>query len=366
MSNQFNLQDYVSNGIESVMKGIMKASFKNPKETAFVVKFALAIKEAQNKRKIIEKKGQSIPAFLIASIASSCNLFCAGCYARANNSCGDESSKEDMTNERWNEIFIEAKELGISFILLAGGEPFMRKDVLIRAAQVKEIMFPIFTNGTLFDKESIELLDKNRNLIPILSIEGDKEQTDKRRGNGTYDILLVNSMEMLHIKGLLYGVSVTVTSENINTITSKEYFRFMYNMGCKAIIFVEYVPVTSLTKNLAPTDAQRSILETELHILREEYKDAIFLSFPGDEKYSGGCLAAGRGFFHINVDGSAEPCPFSPYSDISLQKSTLWQALNSPLFNQLKESGMLIGEHNGGCLLFEKENEVMDIINKAN
>ena len=365
MSNQFDLQDYVSNGIESVIKGIMKASLKDPKETAFVVKFALAIKEAQKKRRIIEKKGHSIPAFLIASITSSCNLFCAGCYARANHSCGDESSKGEMTNERWNEIFIEAKELGISFILLAGGEPFMRKDVLIRAAQVKEIMFPVFTNGTMFDEENIALLDKNRNLIPILSIEGDKEQTDERRGNGTYDIL-VNSMEMLYRKGLLYGASVTVTSENINTITSKEYFGFMYNKGCKALIFVEYVPVTPLTKNLTPTDAQRSRLETELQSLREQYKDAIFLSFPGDEKYSGGCLAAGRGFFHINVDGSAEPCPFSPYSDISLQKSTLLQALDSPLFNQLKESGMLIGEHDGGCLLFEKENEVMEIINKAN
>ncbi len=72
MSNQFDLENYVKNGIESVIRGIIKASLKNPKETAFVVKFALAIKEAQRKRQIIEKKGQSLPTFLISSISSSC------------------------------------------------------------------------------------------------------------------------------------------------------------------------------------------------------------------------------------------------------------------------------------------------------
>jgi MoaA/NifB/PqqE/SkfB family radical SAM enzyme len=49
----------------------------------------------------------------------------------------------------------------------------------------------------------------------------------------------------------------------------------------------------------------------------------IFISFPGDEKTSGGCLAAGRGFFHINSHGGAEPCPASPYSDINVRDSSL-------------------------------------------
>ncbi|MPW24292.1 radical SAM protein [Alkalibaculum sp. M08DMB] len=364
MSNQFDLQDYVSNGIESVIRGIIKASLKNPKETAFVIKFALAIKEAQRKKKLNEENGHSIPAFLISSISSSCNLFCSGCYARATQSCGDGFSKEQMTNERWKEIFIEARELGISFILLAGGEPFMRKDVLQSAAQVKEIMFPIFTNGTMFEEEDIKLLDKNRNLVPILSIEGDKEQTDKRRGQGTYNIIM-DSMDNLHSKGILYGISVTVTRDNIETITSEDYFELLYNKGCKALIYVEYVPLIEETKNSAPTDFERTILETELQKLRMKYEDAIFLSFPGDEKFSGGCLAAGRGFFHINVDGSAEPCPFSPFSDTNLKNCNLREALNSPLFNHLKESGMLLEEHDGGCVLFEKENEVKEIMNKT-
>ncbi|KAA6315182.1 hypothetical protein EZS27_034321, partial [termite gut metagenome] len=39
--------------------------------------------------------------------------------------------------------------MGISFILLAGGEPLLRKDVLVAASKIKEVAFPVFTNGTV-------------------------------------------------------------------------------------------------------------------------------------------------------------------------------------------------------------------------
>lgn len=361
MEDKFNLSEYLSMGIENIVKGIVKASFKNPKETAFILKYALSSKEAQRKRESLNEKEENVPAFLISSITSSCNLFCKGCYARENKSCGEGLNKEQLSGQRWGEIFKEARELGVSFILLAGGEPLLRSDVIEKAAEVKEIIFPIFTNGTMLREEYIKLFDKNRNLVPMLSIEGDRVQTDERRGEGTYDALM-NVMDTLNEKNILYGASVTMTTENVGTITGKDFFDKLYNKGCRVFIFIEYVPVTEGTKHLAPTDAEREILENEQKKLREYYENVIFLSFPGDEKYSGGCLAAGRGFFHINVDGSAEPCPFSPYSDINLKNCTLKEALGSQLFKKLNETGMMTGEHNGGCVLFEKEEEVRGLI----
>ena len=88
----------------------------------------------------------------------------------------------------------------------------------------------------------------------------------------------------------------------------------------------------------------------------------ILISFPGDEKSSGGCLAAGRGFFHINPYGGAEPCPFSPYSDINVSKTSLLQAIDSKLFTKLRSGGILTGEHSGGCVLFEKHTDVKNLI----
>jgi len=90
----------------------------------------------------------------------------------------------------------------------------------------------------------------------------------------------------------------------------------------------------------------------------------LFISFPGDEKTSGGCLAAGRGFFHINANGGAEPCPFSPYSDTNLRNVSLADALNSPLFLALQNENILMEEHPGGCVLFDRMDNVEEIMER--
>ncbi len=90
--------------------------------------------------------------------------------------------------------------------------------------------------------------------------------------------------------------------------------------------------------------------------------DIIFLSFPGDEKALGGCLASGRGFFHIGPDGSAEPCPFSPFSDSNVVSMGVRGALQSPLFRKIRAAHALGWEHTGGCTLFEHREEIEQMI----
>ncbi|MBR5430274.1 MAG: radical SAM protein, partial [Firmicutes bacterium] len=78
----------------------------------------------------------------------------------------------------------------------------------------------------------------------------------------------------------------------------------------------------------------------------------------GDEKEAGGCIAAGRGFFHINSHGGAEPCPFSPYSDMNVARTSIREALRSPLFQALREGELLADDHVGGCGLYERREQV--------
>ena len=128
--------------------------------------------------------------------------------------------------------------------------------------------------------------------------------------------------------------------------------------SCKVVIFVEYVPVTDESKDLAPDDEQREYLLNTIQKLRKEHDEMVYISFPGDEKSSGGCVAAGRGFFHINSHGGAEPCPFSPYSDINVKNTSLRDAINSPLFTALRSGDILFEDHKGGCVLYEKKQQV--------
>lgn len=357
MNKEFDIQEYLTRGVESIVSDAIKATLKNPKESVYMAKFALASRVASKKRARLEAAGEHIPPFLIASITSSCNLHCAGCYSRCNNATNDTEPVRQLTDEEWLGIFNEAEKLGISFILLAGGEPLLRKGVIENAGKKQSIMFPIFTNGTYMSDRFLDLFDKNRNLIPIMSIEGEKEATDKRRGEGVYD-RLVSNMDELNSRGIIYGASVTVTTENLKDVSSERFIGKLSDKGCKAVIFVEFVPVTDDSVNLAPKDEEREYLKNEIMRLREEHPEIVFVSFPGDEKSSGGCLAAGRGFFHINSHGGAEPCPFSPYSDINVKDTSLREAMNSGLFKALQNEGVLMDDHDGGCVLYEKKHEV--------
>ena len=361
MNETFDLQEYLSKGIENFVADVVKATLKNPRQSAFMLKFAAASAAASKKRKDAEAEGLHIPSFLIASITSQCNLHCAGCYSRCNHATVDAAPVRQLTDAEWLKIFSEADELGVSFILLAGGEPMLRRDIIEAAGRRQNILFPIFTNGTYMDEAYFRLFDRCRNLVPIMSIEGEKETTDERRGKGVYDRLIRN-MEELHRRGLIFGASVTVTTQNVKEVVSDAFLQKLSDWGCKAIIYVEFVPVTEESRELAPGDAERAYLQAELTRLREEHPEMVYLSFPGDEKSSGGCVAAGRGFFHINSHGGAEPCPFSPYSDINVRDTSLKEALNSRLFKALRENGHLLEDHAGGCVLYEKRELVESLL----
>lgn len=354
------LTEYMNNAIGNIFTDAVFSSRFNAKELRFLSKAAKSQKQAAQKRIKSEACGTAVPPFLIASAATKCNLHCAGCYARANHACADETSKNEMLSERWGQLFTEARDLGVSFIILAGGEPLTRPDVLDAAAGTPEIIYPVFTNGTLFNTDMLERFDRYRNLVPVLSIEGGQTQTDSRRGKGVFS-LVKKAMGNMDSRGIFYGVSVTVTKDNLASVTDSGFVSGLKKIGCRLVFFVEYVPADGNTKP-ALDEQDRKAMEERLDGLKASCPGIILLSFPGDEKALGGCLAAGRGFFHINAAGNAEPCPFSPYSDTSLKTGSLKDALNSALFRKIRKSNLESQEHVGGCVLFSKKEEVESML----
>lgn len=361
MKDRNFLQEHIEDTVEEIVRDIIKATLKNPKEGAFMAKFLVSSRKASKRRTQYEQEGLHVPGFLIASITSSCNLHCAGCYSRCNDATVDAEPFEQLSKAEWSKVFGEADDLGISFIMLAGGEPLLRRDVIEAAAGFRNIVFPVFTNGTYIDEDYFKLFDDNRNLLPVLSIEGDREITDSRRGEGIFDCINAN-MDTFKNNGMIFGASITMTTENYRQVTSPEFIEDLMNKGCKLIIYVEFVPVTEEAQYLAPGDPERIYVAEAMDEMRRRTTEIVLLSFPGDELSNEGCMAAGRGFFHINSHGGAEPCPFSPYSDINVKDTSLKDAISSRLFQQLQLSGLLGESHLGGCVLFEKKDEVEAIL----
>ena len=361
---QLDLAAYMNGSIRNIMAKAYKNMLSNPREAKFAYRMQrLFEKTEKHRRKMLDEEGLEVPPFLISSISTTCNLHCKGCYARSNGIAEDAETdrKPTITPVQWRNIFTEAASIGINFSLLAGGEPMMRKDILEAISEVDDMVFPIFTNGTLIGPSYIEFLRKRLNMVPIISIEGTAISTDERRGRGVFHRAM-QSMELLKQEGLLFGTSITVTTENLTLVTSQNFIDQLRNYGCKIVFFIEYVPTEPGTEHLAFTDEHVAQMEEVLKELRASYSDIIFLSFPGDEKALGGCLASGRGFFHIGPDGSAEPCPFSPLSDSNVADLGLRKALQSPLFRKIRAAHALGWEHTGGCTLFEHREEIEKMI----
>jgi len=354
--NSIELELYLTKSVEGLIANAIQATLSNPRESAFLGSFALRSRRSATKRRKAEERGLHIPPFLIASITDECNLHCTGCYAWETQGCHTPQTEEQLPTSDWHRIFKEADDAGIDFILLAGGEPLMRPDVL-EAATDYGMLFPVFTNGTRMDSTYLDYFDHHRNLLPVLSIEGNRTRTDERRGAGVYDEIC-SVMDGCAKHKLLFGTSITVTRDNISEVTADDFIDQLDNTGCQLVLFIEYVPLDSSTRELALTEAETRYLGKRVDDLRESRSSLLFISFPGDEQASGGCLAAGRGFFHINAYGKAEPCPFSPYSDTDLRTTSLQNALQSPLFTRLRTGACLEGDHVGGCALFEREEEV--------
>ncbi|QAT44112.1 radical SAM protein [Aminipila luticellarii] len=354
-----DLNEFMNNGIKNISDTAKRFYLGNFRGQAFTLRTVSALHKSAKIRERHERKGIHIPPFLIASVATECNLRCAGCYARANGSCGDGEVREQLSASDWRRVFAEASDIGVSFILIAGGEPLLRRDVIDSAAEFENILFPVFTNGTMINEDYMNLFDGHRNLIPVLSIEGDAEKTDSRRGRGVSE-KVGQVIEGLKDRGILFGASITVTTENQKAVTDPNFVDTLRESGCGLIFYVEYVPVEKGTEHLALNEEALHVLTAQLDSLRENQKKGmIILSFPGDEEKMGGCLAAGRGFFHINAAGGAEPCPFSPYSEMNLKEQSLLTVLQSSFFKKVRViSAAEAGKHKGGCTLFQYEREV--------
>jgi len=296
-----------------------------------------------------DDEGIQVPPVMIFSITNQCNLHCKGCYANAQN----RKNGKEISTARMAQIIDEASELGIGIVIIAGGEPMMREEILDMSASHKEIIFPFFTNGLLLDEQKLNFLHQHKNLIPVLSLEGNREQTDSRRGKGIHAII-DTKMKAMQIRNQFFGLSITLTSKNFDQVMHPVMMRDYHKKGCGLFFLVEYVPTAKTDIELCLTDNQKKILQERLAQLRKEIP-ALFISLPGDEKQYGGCLAAGRGFIHISADGRLEPCPFAPYSDADLNYMSLKEALKSRFLEKIRQSHHQLSEAKGGCTLWENK-----------
>lgn len=282
------------------------------------------------RKEIFEREGEYPPSFLVISPTMRCNLHCYGCYA------GQYTKEDELDFETFDRIISEAKELGMYFVTISGGEPFMYEPLFDIFEKHNDVAFQIYTNGTLIDDEVAKKLVSLGNAAPAISVEGYEAQTDARRGKGAYK-KITEVMERLKEARALFGFSATATRNNVELISSEEFIDTMIERGCAFGWFFTYIPIGRNPQlDLMPTPEQRDMLRRRVKHLRD-VKPIFIADFWNDGPLVGGCIAGGRRYLHINCKGDVEPCVFAHFAVDNIKNKSLKEAINSPFFKAIRE-----------------------------
>lgn len=306
-----------------------------------------------------EKIGASVPWAILIDPTDRCNLRCTGCWA------GEYTKKNDLSDELLDRVVGEARDLGIYFIVLSGGEPLTRQNTIFKLARkYKDMCFLAFTNGTLITEETVKNMKEVGNFTVAFSLEGFKDSTDKRRGEGTFDKVM-HAMSLMKEAGIPFGSSTCYTRYNIDEVGSDEYIQMLIDNGAYFNWYFTYVPVgKDADTTLMATPEQREHMFHRVNSLRGN-KDLFIIDFWNDGIYSGGCIAGGRRYLHINAAGEVEPCAFIHYSVDNIKDKSLKECLQSDLMKAYQKRQPFNENLLLPCPLIDNPHKLVEIVKES-
>ncbi|MGC8777284.1 MAG: radical SAM/SPASM domain-containing protein [Candidatus Caldatribacteriaceae bacterium] len=336
-----------------VITAVIKWGLKNPWRAFFLLRIMVRVLQANARRaKMARRVKGVIPVVLAISPTMKCNYTCLGCYSRGRN------TEDELSFEELDALFREAETLGIASVVVTGGEPFSRGDFIPLLKKHPKLLFVVITNGSYFSPILVREVAQTSNLIVLVSIEGGREETERRRGEGSYH-RAIQAMTLMRKAKLLYGFAVTTTRVNIPSVLSRAFLDTMRSAGCVLGFFTEYVPCGETPQNdwMISQETREKFRERVLRLRKT--KCPVIIQFPHDEYGEANiCSGAGRGFFHINPQGNVEPCPFSPYSCDNIRSGGLRSACNSLFRQSIRNQPELLERKREACALFEHQKEI--------
>lgn len=278
----------------------------------------------------LRSEGYATPQTFLISPTMRCNLNCPGCYA------SQYSRKDDLDTATIDRIVSEGEEMGMFIVTILGGEPLLRQDLLQIYQRHKDVLFQVFTNGTLITKELAAKLARTGNVVVTISVEGFEEETDSRRGKGVFQQTM-QAMEHLREAGVPFGFSVMITRQNMDVIISEKFNDMLIEKGCLLGWHFLYIPAgKNPDTNMMPTAVQRELLRKWGAQYIRRKKPILLIDFWNDAPMVGGCIAGGHYYFHINAKGDVEPCIFIHLAKDNIREKSLREAINSPFFKSIR------------------------------
>lgn len=309
--------------------------------------------------------GENPPQFLLISPSMACNLRCKGCWA------SEYEVNKGLSKEKMDEILDEAKnEMGIHYVVLTGGEPTSWPPLWDLVEKHTDKIFMPYTNGQLFAGKNGEKLVKKiaalGNFFPCISIDGEKDATDERRGKGVFEKTR-RAMELLSEHKVFFGFSATHTRENHDALIRSDFIEEMIERGAKIGWFFHYVPLgDNPNPAMAPTPEQRVERFRKIEKIRQEKRPLMIYDFWMDGPYTNGCIGWGQKYVHITADGHFEPCAFIHFAKDNVHSKTLVECLNSDWLKEARSRQPFNENLFSPCPYIDNGHELRDLVAKHN
>lgn len=304
-----------------------------------------------------------------------CNLACEHCYLdagpRPQVETDNFSDRSELTTQQCFAVIDDIVKFGPeSLIILTGGEPLLRRDILeiIRYAAARDLWVVVGTNGVKISENLAGLLKKEGVRGLALSLDAlDPERHDTfRQVKGAWQNT-VNGAGVLHRAGLPFIVQTTVGRHNVDEL--REIADFTYEkLGASVWNLYFLVPTGrgQFTSDMSP--AQYDGVLEDLHFIQKKYAGKMLANakcaphyiktlFEKDDRspflksYTGGAggCPAGTHYMGIRPNGDVTPCPYLPVFGGNLKTSslrTIWDT--SEVFVNIRRRKSL-GDRCGAC-----------------
>lgn len=262
-----------------------------------------------------------------------CNMACKMCYVRKTKE-EQEKIAPLRTAKEWLELGKTAREQGMLYLLLTGGEPFLRPDFqeILSGLHRMGLLISINSNGTLIDEETVEWLKETPPVRINITLYGASDETYARLcGNPKGFTQTARAIRILKEAGIQVKINCSVTPYNVDDLEGIYAFAREEGLLVQATSYM-FPPLRRDTSMVGQNDrfspqeaAYQSACILALDLGEDEFLRRVSrdesLAFPQeieedcpeiDGEGDGIRCRAGKCSFWITWDGRMLPCGMFP------------------------------------------------------
>ena len=319
---------------------------------------------------------------VIWNLIRRCNLTCKHCYSIS----ADIDFKGELSTNEVYTVMDDLKSFGVPVLILSGGEPLLRPDILDISRRAKAMGFYVglSSNGTLIDEHNIDAIaDIGYDYVGI-SIDGVRHTHDRfRRKDGAFDASM-QGIRLCRDRDIKVGLRFTMTEDNAAELP--DMLQLMTDEGVNKF-YLSHLNYAGRGNRNRDSDVQLDITRRAMDLLFDtalghakrgddlEFvtgnndADGVYLLHWVRQHYpeKAGHIAAklrqwggnSSGVNIANIDNLGEVHPDTFWWHYGLGNvrqrpfSTIWQDTSDPIMKGLKASRRLIKGRCGSCRYFD-------------